>query len=76
MNCCFQIPKIKNIDLVSSTHPGRSLYKTLNKSFTSKAGHNTAVKLESYSASWKSKLSKPRIIWTVCHKINNYNYSW
>ena len=36
------MPKIENIDLVSSTHHGPSLYKTLNRSFTSKAGHDTA----------------------------------
>ena len=45
------MPIIKNIELVSSTHPGPSLYKTLNWSFTlkklikaiSKAGHDTAI---------------------------------
>ena len=35
INCCFQMPKIKNTELVFSTHPGHSLYKTLNRSFTS-----------------------------------------
>ena len=36
------MPKIKNIELVSSTVPGPSLYKTFNRSFISKAGHDTA----------------------------------